>query len=68
MAERRRRAPIPYAQRHSFLLEAEAQCSDCGWTAEGSNAVAIAAQHAGRLNHSVAATQTIATNYNRRAP
>lgn len=49
--------------RHSFLLEAEASCSDCEWTADGGNAVAIAAQHAARKGHRVASTQTIAVNF-----
>lgn len=57
------RRTIPRARRWSQLLEAEAFCQTCHWRVEGPNAVAIAAQHSGRLNHPVMTTQTIAVNF-----
>lgn len=49
--------------RSSQVLEVEAHCHSCAWTASSANALAIAAIHARAHGHSVVVVQTIQTIY-----
>lgn len=53
--------------KHTGVLEAMAECEDCGWQADNrKNAMAVGAIHARAHGHFVRAEQTIVVLYNKR--
>lgn len=45
------------------VVNVEAECRDCTWTAGRKNAMPLAKQHAARYGHAVGVEQTIAVTY-----
>lgn len=61
---RRKKQEVPLPK-HSELVEIHAECEDCPWTANSSNAMGIAAQHARAHEHQVKVRQTQETTFER---
>lgn len=49
--------------RISGIVEAGAECRDCGWSCSARNAMGLAAQHCDRTGHVVGCHQIIHTTY-----
>jgi hypothetical protein len=57
----------PLANRHSGVLDAEATCDECDFTAYNrKNALALGSQHARRTGHQVRCQSIIGVTYNRK--
>ena len=61
------RARLPAVRStHTGVVESDASCTDCAFTADGKNALGLGNVHARRTGHEVQCSQTIVVVYNRR--